>query len=111
MLFIHNADVEKVLTIGDALRVLEEGHVELAKAELVVRPRVDIYTEVHSKGKFHRWGTMEGSSKGLHRHAIRMKSDIMSWPQRNGKTVEDKFCVRPSLFCGLIFLFDTIASP
>ena len=107
MIFINNEDVEKVLTIGDTLRVLEEGHVELAKAELVVRPRVDIYTETHSKDKFHRWGTMEGSSKGLHRHAIRMKSDIMSWPQRNGKTVEDKFCVRPGLFCGLIFLFDT----
>ena len=107
MLFISNADVEKVLSIGDALRVLEEGHVELAKAELAVRPRMDIYTETNSKDKFHRWGTMEGSSKGLHRHAIRMKSDMMSWPKRNGLRVEDKFCVRPGLFCGLIFLFDT----
>ncbi len=107
MLFISNLDVEKVLTIADVLRVLEDGHLELAKAELVVRPRVDIYTETRSQGKFHRWGTMEGSSKGLHRHAIRMKSDMMSWPQRNGLTVEDKFCVRPGLFCGLIFLFDT----
>jgi len=107
MLFINNEDVEKVLTIRDTLRVLEEGHRELAKAELVARPRVDIYTETNSEGRFHRWGTMEGSSKGLHRHAIRMKSDIVSWPRKNGSMVEEKYCVRPGLFCGLVFLFNT----
>jgi hypothetical protein len=45
MLFINNEDVQKVLTIEDTLRVLEAGHEELAKQELVARPRIDIYTE------------------------------------------------------------------
>jgi ornithine cyclodeaminase/alanine dehydrogenase-like protein (mu-crystallin family) len=36
-----------------------------------------------------------------------MKSDIVSWPVRHGVRVEDKYCVRPGLFCGLILLFST----
>jgi len=107
MLFINNKEVEQVLTMKDTLSALEEGHKELAKGELVGRPRVDIYTETDSEDRFHRWGTMEGSSKRLQRFAIRMKSDVASWPVRHGTKVEDKYCVRPGLFCGLIFLFST----
>lgn len=107
VLFINNDEVEKVLAMEDTLRVLEEGHKELARGELVGRPRVDIYTETRSKDEFHRWGTMEGSSHGLQRFAIRMKSDIVTWPVRHGTRVEDKYCVQPGLFCGLVFLFST----
>lgn len=64
MLFISNADVEKVLTIGDVLGVLEDGHLELAKAELVVRPRVDIYTETRSKGSSTAGGPWKAPARG-----------------------------------------------
>ena len=107
MLFINNDEVEKVLTMEDTLRVLEAGHKELARGELAGRPRVDMYTETQDRDKFHRWGTMEGSSKALQRFAIRMKSDVVSWPVRNGVSVEDKYCVKPGLYCGLVFLFST----
>jgi alanine dehydrogenase len=107
MLFLNNEDVQQVLTVGDTLRVLEEGFVDLGRQALVSRPRVDIYTETTRSGEFHRWGTMEGSSSRLRRLAIRMKSDVVSWPIRNGVHLEDKYCVRPGLFCGLIFLVDT----
>ena len=107
MLFINNKEVEQVLTMKDTLAALEEGHRELAKGELVGRPRVDIYTETEAADRFHRWGTMEGSSKMLQRFAIRMKSDVASWPVRHGIRVEDKYCVQPGLFCGLIFLLST----
>jgi len=107
MLFINNDEVQKILTVEDTLRVLEDGHRDLAKQELVARPRIDIYTETDNQGYFHRWGTMEGSSKRLHRHAIRMKSDVISWRDHGGGRVEDKYCVEPGLFCGLLFLFDT----
>jgi alanine dehydrogenase len=107
MLFINNDEVEKVLTMEDTLRVIEEGHKELARGDLAGRPRVDVYTETPDREKFHRWGTMEGASKSLQRFAIRMKSDVMSWPVRHGTRVEDKYCVQPGLYCGLVFLFST----
>jgi ornithine cyclodeaminase/alanine dehydrogenase-like protein (mu-crystallin family) len=107
MLFLNNEDVAHVLTMEDTLRVIEDGHKELARGELAGRPRVDVYTETSDREKFHRWGTMEGSSKSLQRFAIRMKSDVVSWPVRHGIKVEDKYCVRPGLYCGMIFLFST----
>src|SRR5215470_6246389 len=107
MLFINNDDVAKVLTMEDTLGAIEEGHRELARGELAGRPRVDVYTETPDSAKFHRWGTMEGASKGLQRFAIRMKSDVVTWPVRHGVRVEDKYCVTPGLFCGVIFLFST----
>lgn len=107
MLFLNNDDVERVLTMEDTLRVIEEGHRELARGELAGRPRVDVYTETPDAEKFHRWGTMEGASKSLQRFAIRMKSDVVSWPVRHGIRVEDKYCVHPGLYCGIVFLFST----
>jgi alanine dehydrogenase len=107
VIFIDNRTVEKVLTMEDTLRVIEDGHKELARGELAGRPRVDIYTETKRSETFHRWGTMEGSSKSLQRFAIRMKSDVVSWPVKHGAKVEDKYCVQPGLYCGLIMLFST----
>ncbi len=78
MLFINNADVAAVLTMEDTLRVIEEGHREWAEGGIAGRPRVDIYTETGAQDRFHRWGTMEGSSKRLQKVAIRMKSDDSS---------------------------------
>ena len=81
MLFINNDEVAEVLTMEDALRVIEAGHEELARGELAGRPRVDVYTETRAADKFHRWGTMEGSSKSLQRFAIRMPPDYEPRPQ------------------------------
>lgn len=39
MLFINNEEVEKVLTMEDTLRVLEDGHKELARARAPKRRR------------------------------------------------------------------------
>jgi hypothetical protein len=63
MIFIDNQTVAKVLTMQDTLRVIENGHQELARGELAGRPRVDVYTETRRPEAFHRWGTMEGSRK------------------------------------------------
>jgi hypothetical protein len=65
MLFINNEEVEKVLTMEDTLRVIEVGHKELSRGELVGRPRVDIYTENHDPAKFHRWGPWRVRAKDL----------------------------------------------
>ena len=52
----------------------------------------------------YRWGTMEGASRTFETMAIRMKSDMLEWPE--GKTVE-KYCVEPGTFCGIVMVFST----
>ena len=49
---------------------------------------------------------MEGANGGY--FAIRMKSDIITWPKdQNGNWTEEKYCRAPGTYCGLIFLIST----
>ncbi len=55
---------------------------------------------------YFRWGTMEGANDEY--FAIRMKSDIMTWPKdANGNWTEEKYCREPGAYCGVIFLLST----
>ena len=45
---------------------------------------------------------MEGASRKIGVFAIRMKSDVVYWP--NGET-EEKYCMQPGTWCGLVMVF------
>ena len=48
------------------------------------------------RDSYFRWGSMEGASS--HYFAIRMKSDIVSWPKTDdGGWTEEKHCIEPHL--------------
>ena len=85
------------------LAALEVAYRELIEREAVCRPRIDIRIPTRTPGRFYQWGTMEGGSTSGY-FAIRMKSDVMEERECNGARTEEKFCVRPGLFCGLILL-------
>ena len=104
MLFIDNAVVSRVLDMRTCLDALEVGYRDLAKGDAIFRPRIDVYFPNETPDGYYRWGTMEGASRSLGVFAIRMKSDMLTWP--DGLT-EEKYCVEPGTFCGLIFLCST----
>lgn len=102
-LIIGNADVEAVLTMKDAITALERSYRKLAVEETVCRPRIDIQIPTKDPKAVYQWGTMEGGSTDGY-FAIRMKSDIVTQENRGGIPTEEKFCVRPGRWCGLILL-------
>jgi alanine dehydrogenase len=102
-LIINNHDVAKVLTMETTLAALEESYLQLAARTAVCRPRIDIRIPTSDPAKNYQWGTMEGGSTSGY-FAIRMKSDIIYETQYNGATTQEKYCVRPGLYCGLILL-------
>jgi ornithine cyclodeaminase/alanine dehydrogenase-like protein (mu-crystallin family) len=102
-LIINNDDVAKVLTMDLVIDALEASYAGLAAAETVCRPRIDIRIPTSTPGKTYQWGTMEGGSTSGY-FAIRMKSDVVYEQERGGVTTEEKYCVRPGSFCGLVFL-------
>ena len=109
MLFIDNEAVRKVLTISDTIEALDTAFRGLADGASIHRPRIDVYVPTGREEDYYRWGTMEGASKDLGVFAIRMKSDVVSWPVDNtGNWTEEKYCVEPGTYCGLIFLFSTV---
>ena len=102
-LFINNDDVAKVLTIEDTMAALEESYRQLVTKESVCRPRVDIQIPTSDPNKIYQWGTMEGGSTSGY-FAIRMKSDVIYEREYNGVVTQEKYCMKPGLYCGLILL-------
>ena len=106
MLIINNDIVHDILTMEDCIRVQEEAFKQLATGEAMHRPRIDMYMPCDREDSYYRWGTMEGANGGF--LAIRMKSDIITWPQDpDGNWTEEKYCREPGTYCGLIFLLST----
>lgn len=106
MIFIHNDVVQRILTMKDSIDALEKAFRELVDGTATHRPRCDLYAPSADDDSYYRWGTMEGANDGI--FAIRMKSDVVSWPRNaNGIWTEEKYCIQPGTWCGLVFLFST----
>lgn len=103
MIFVTNDHVEQVLDMRSCMEVIESAYRELANERATYRPRIDLY--VPQDPHYYRWGTMEGASRERGVMAIRMKSDMLAWSEEGAVRVEDKYCMTPGTYCGLIFLF------
>ncbi|MGE5218493.1 MAG: ornithine cyclodeaminase family protein [Chloroflexota bacterium] len=104
MLLINNQTVEKILDIKGCMEALEIGYRDLIDERANYRGRYDFFVPNDDPKLMYRWGTMEGASRSFETFAIRMKSDMLEWPE--GKTVE-KYCVEPGTFCGVVMVFST----
>ncbi len=106
MLIINNQQVSELLTMPDCMRIQEESFRAQETGQAIHRPRIDLYAPCEREDGYYRWGTMEGWYDGI--FATRMKSDIVSWPTHgNSGWTEEKYCVEPGTFCGLIMLFSS----
>lgn len=105
MLLIDNPTAEKVLSMSDCLSALEEGFREEGTGAATNREKSNIHLPTPDPEKWYRYCTMEGGIRKLGAVAIRMKSDMVSWPLAGGKRREFKYCHTPGKFCGLILLF------
>jgi alanine dehydrogenase len=102
MIFLTNEHIQQVLDMSTCIEAMEDAYRELNEQRAGYRPRIDFY--VPQEPHYYRWGTMEGASRKLGVFAIRMKSDMLAWEQKDGFVVEDKYCIERGTYCGLIFL-------
>ncbi len=100
--WLLNSDVMKVLDMASAISVLREGYKDLLEENAAYVPRLDLFVPAGNGPDYYQWGSMAGGSVSSGVVAVRMKSDIASWPE--GRTWE-KHCVSEGTYCGLIFLF------
>ncbi len=106
MLIINNDEVSQLLTMADCIRVQEEAFGRIPYGGAIHRPRIDLYMPCEREDGYYRWSTMEGANDGY--MAIRMKSDVMTWPRdKNGNWTEEKYCREPGTYCGIIYLLST----
>ncbi len=109
MLLIDNEVVARVLTAGDCISVQEEAFADLQTGRAIHRPRIDVYAPCDREDGYYRWSSMEGVTVRPGPYlAMRVKSDIAYWPRAaDGRWTEEKYCLEPGLYCGLILVFST----
>jgi alanine dehydrogenase len=105
LLLLNNDDIRRVLTPQMTRRALAAAYRDLARAEAVCRPRIDVRIPTSTPGRFYQWGSMEGGSTAGY-FAVRMKSDVVYEQEYGGVRTQEKFSSKPGLYCGLIFLTD-----
>ena len=106
MLMIDNEVVARVLTMPDCIAAQERAFAGLIDNTSLTRPRIDVYAPCDRPDGYYRWGSTEGVSDGV--FAVRLKSDVITWPvAADGSRTEQKYCVEPGTYCGLVLLFST----
>ena len=107
MLFIHNDVVQELLSMRECIEIQEHAFQQIPSGGAIHRPRLDMYVPCELDDGYYRWGTMEGANDNF--FAIRMKSDIITWPRlADGAWRENKYCIEPGTYFGLILLMSTL---
>lgn len=104
MLLIDNGMVSELLDIPSAIDALEQSYIDLFSGEGICRPRIDMRIPNGIDSSVYQWGTMEGGSARTGYFAIRMKSDIIVEETIAGNRTQEKYCIRPGTFMGLVLL-------
>jgi ornithine cyclodeaminase/alanine dehydrogenase-like protein (mu-crystallin family) len=84
----------------DALR---DGYADLARGDATYVPRIDVFAPTPRSNEVYQWGSMAGVALSAGALAVRVKSDVVTWP---GGVRQEKYAGRPGLYCGLIIVFD-----
>jgi ornithine cyclodeaminase/alanine dehydrogenase-like protein (mu-crystallin family) len=107
-LILSNDDVEKTLTMRDAVDVLEEAYRELGEGRGVSRRRSDSFTRTKRPDALYSLKSMDGIVPSLGVGAVRINSDIITWPQDGGMGRRVKVPAAPgNRYVGLVLLFSS----
>lgn len=111
---ITNEEIEEHLTIEDCLSSLETMFEEMGHGRAITDSREDVLTPVPDPPEdatdpvYHGLKSMGGSIPALEVGAVRINSDIVHWPSKNGSKVRDKIPAAPGeRYTGLVLLFNT----
>ena len=81
-LLIGNDVSSTLLSMTDCLRVLADAFMEEGRGEAAGRNKSSIHVPPARPSEWYRYASMEGASRALRVAAIRIKSDVVSWPER-----------------------------
>ena len=105
-LILSNEDVEALLTMPECIAALEEAYRELAEGRGVNRTRSDTMTPTTRPDALYSLKSMDGVVPKLGVGAVRINSDIITWPTRDGNARREKVPAAPGgRWVGLVLLF------
>lgn len=106
-LVLSNDDVGKLISMPDCIAVLEEAYEELAEGRGVSRTRSDCITPTTSRADaLYSLKSMDGVIPKLGVGAVRINSDIVTWPKKGNNVRREKVRAAPGeRYVGLVLLF------
>lgn len=108
MLILTNDEIEKLLDMGECVAALESAYRDFGNRDAVDIPRQDLLVENSRPEAVHAFKTMSGSWPQAGITALRLNSDIVSWPVVNGEPRRVKLPVSPgNRYNGMVILFST----
>ncbi len=107
-LILSNEDVTRLLTMPDCIAGLETAYAELAEGRGVSRTRSDTYAPTSRADALYCLKSMDGIAPHLRAGAVRINSDILTWPRQGGSIRRVKAPAAPNArYVGLVLLFST----
>jgi alanine dehydrogenase len=107
-LILSNEDVDSLLTMPECIAVLEDAYRELAHGRGVTRRRSDTLSPTSRGDALYSLKSMDGVVPKLGVGAVRINSDIVSWPTRDGNARREKTPAAPGgRWVGLVLLFSS----
>jgi ornithine cyclodeaminase/alanine dehydrogenase-like protein (mu-crystallin family) len=107
MLILNSDHVKSVITMKDCMEVLEDAYKENALGRTVNHRRTHLHMQVPKPDRLYRFKTMPGGIEKSGLLAIRLNSDMMTWPVINGERLQVKVGAAPgNRFVGQIMLYN-----
>ena len=109
MLILGNEDVEDLLTMGEIIDALEPAYRSIANGRAISGARTDVISETPYDSDARYWlKSTTGITPDLEVGTVRINSDIITWPETNGKMRRVKVPLAPGdRWCGLVLVFST----
>jgi alanine dehydrogenase len=104
-LLINNEVAAGLLSMHECMEALAVVLKEIGKGDAADRNKSNIHIPTDNSSLWYRYCSMEGGSRSLQMVAIRIKSDMVSWPEVNVRLRETKYTREPGLYGGIILLF------
>ena len=107
-LLLSNDEVGKLLTMPECIAVLEDAYIELAEGRGINRIRSDCLAPVKGRpDALYGLKSMDGVIPKLGVGAVRIDSDIVTWPKRGNTMVREKVPAAGGRWVGLVLLFSS----
>lgn len=107
-LILSNDDVGRLLTVEECMAVMEPAYLELEAGQGINRTRSDsIIAHRTEKDAVYGLKSMDGVVPSLRVGAVRINSDVISWPKVGNSQRRTKIPAANGRWVGLVLLFST----
>jgi ornithine cyclodeaminase/alanine dehydrogenase-like protein (mu-crystallin family) len=105
-IILSNDDVARLLTVPECMAALEEAYAELGAGRGVNRTRSDTLAGIEGRpGALYSLKSMDGIAPSFGVGAVRINSDVVTWPKRGNNQRREKVPAAGGRWVGLVLLF------